>query len=277
MSALIWDDRPELDRPVIIAAFAGWNDAGDAATGAVRQFIDQWNAVPFADIDAEDFFDFTETRPMVRMENGTERRIDWPANTFYAGRINSRGRDVILLDGTEPQLKWRTFSEAILEVADTFDASRIITLGALLADVPHTRPSPAIASSSDTELLEQFSLMASRYEGPTGITGVINEAATSEGYSSVSIWASVPHYVSGTPSPKAMLALVQKTTEILDVPFNVDELISASAQYQEQVSEVVEDDEDMVSYVQSLEEATDIEDSAAEDLVQEAQRFLRDQ
>lgn len=278
MSALEWESHPELDRPVLVAAFAGWNDAGEAATTAVRYLASQWRAKGFASIDAEDFFDFTETRPMVRLEDGVTRSIEWPSNLFTAGTVPGRSRDVVFLHGTEPQLKWRTFTEAVLECARAIDASMVVTLGGLLADVPHTRAPHVTVNTTDAALMERLDLTPSHYEGPTGISGILHDACTKAGIESASLWVAVPHYVSQTPSPKAALALVERTAELLDVPVKTVDLEIASAAYEQQVTEVVEDDEDMVTYVMQLEESVDEEQVVnGDNLTAEVERFLRNQ
>ena len=210
---LVWTRRPELHRPVLIVAFEGWNDAGEAATTAARHLDTAWNGEPFATIDAENFYDFTSTRPHVRLD-GAERVIDWPTNEFSAGVIDGTNRHAVLLVGAEPQLRWKTFSRLVLEVAQTLQVEFVISLGALLADVPHSRPTRITGTSADPTIIERYALIASRYEGPTGIVGVLHDSFGSSGIASCSLWATVPHYLPSTTSPKAALALVERTTEI---------------------------------------------------------------
>ena len=261
----------------MIAAFEGWNDAGDAATSAVRWFGDRWEASPFADIDPEEFFDFTTTRPEVRIEDG-ERVVDWPSNQFLAGKLPGTDRDVVLLQGVEPQLRWRTFSDLVLEVAETFDASMVVTLGALLAEVPHSRPVNVVGTAYEPEVVQRLGLEQSRYEGPTGIVGVIHSRCRDRGRSSASLWAAVPTYVPGAPSPKATLALVAKTAELLDVEVITTDLEIASASYERQIDELVDDDDETRAYVSALEQRHDESASSGDPagLIEEVERFLRE-
>ena len=281
MESLRWSDRPELRRPILVAAFEGWNDAGDAASGAVRWFADRWDADPFAEIDAEDYFDFTSTRPEVRIEDG-ERVIDWPSNAFSHASIPGTERDVILLEGVEPHLRWRTFCDHVVEVARTHDVGLVVTLGALLAEVPHTRPVDVIGTAYDPAVVDRMGLTPSHYQGPTGIVGVLHAHCRRAGLDSVSMWASVPSYVPGAPSPKATLALVRATAELLGTPVVTTDLEIASASYERQLDELVDDDEDTASYVAALEARHD-EDLGSQlgpmpgDLVEEVERFLREQ
>ena len=276
MEHLRWTSRPALRRPVVIAAFEGWNDAGDAASTAARWLRDRWAPRQFAEIDPEEFFDFTSTRPQVRIEDGV-RRIDWPRNELYAGA--DAGRDVVVLLGNEPQLKWRTFCEEVVTVARELEAEMLITLGALLAEVPHTRPTSVMATGTDQSLTERFEMQPSQYEGPTGIVGALQDACRQAGVPTASLWAAVSAYVPGAPSPKAALALVERTAAVLDVPIVATDLEIASAAYERQVTEVVEDDEEMTDYLERLEQAYDEDDRVPSpaSLVEEVERFLRDQ
>jgi proteasome assembly chaperone (PAC2) family protein len=262
---------------VVIAAFEGWNDAGDAASSAVRWFGDRWDAIPFADIDPEEFFDFTSTRPEVRIEDG-QRVIDWPTNEFLAGTLPGSDRDVLLLQGVEPQLRWRTFCDLVLEVARTYDASMVVTLGALLAEVPHSRPVNVAGTAYDPSVVERLRLDQSRYEGPTGIVGVLHGRCRDAGMSSASIWATVPTYVPGAPSPKATLALVEKMSAMLDVGVVTTDLEIASASYERQINELVEDDDETRAYVAALEHRHDeaVANGEPGDLIEEVERFLRE-
>jgi len=277
MDALTWNQRPELHRPVLVAAFAGWNDAGDAATGAARWLASQWGARDLASIDPEEFFDFTATRPVVHLSQGSSRSVEWPVNHFSVARAPS-GRDVVFLHGIEPHLKWRTFCTLVLDVAREVGAEIVLTLGGLLADVPHTHPAPVTAHSTDPELLTRFNFRPSQYEGPTGVVGVLHHACLDAGIPSASLWVAVPHYVSQTASPKAMLALVRRTADVLDIPVDTTDLELASAAYERQVTDVVAADEEMAEYVAQL-EANDESDEldSADRLAAEAERFLRGQ
>lgn len=257
MELLSWDHRPVLRRPVLIAAFEGWNDAGDGASAASAYLARRWGAETFASIDAEEFFDFTATRPEVHLERGGLRAIEWPETRFASAPLGPSGRDVVFVRGAEPQLRWRTFTSLVVEVARTVGVELVVTLGALLAEVPHTRPVRVTGTAQDHALSARLGLLPSRYEGPTGIVGILHEAFAREGIPSASLWASVPAYVGQTPSPKAALALVSRVSELLGVNVPTVDLDVAAAAYERQVDEVVGADEDASAYVRSLEEAID--------------------
>ncbi len=261
----------------MVVAFEGWNDAGDAASSAVRWFADRWDATPFADIDPEVFYDFTSTRPEVRIEDDT-RVIDWPSNEFSATSLPGSGRDLVLLHGVEPQLRWRTFADIVLEVALSLDASMVVTLGALLAEVPHTRPVGVVGTAYDEGVVTRLGLAPSQYQGPTGIVGVLHDRCRTAGLESASLWATVPTYVPGAPSPKATLALVEKTAELLDEGVITTDLEIAAASYERQIDELVDDDEETQAYVAALEQRHDEQLSVPEpgELVEEVERFLRE-
>src|SRR5918997_438393 len=229
--------RPELRRPVLITAFRGWNDGGQGASLAAGFLARTWGAARFADIDPENFFDFQATRPHVSLVDGVTRQIDWPDNAFYHAAIPGTDRDALLMLGVEPNVRWRTFSELVTGLAVDLGVELVVTLGSLLADVPHTRPAPVTGSATDPELVERLGLEASRYEGPTGIVGVLHDACKSAGVPSVSFWAAVPHYVSLTPSPRAALALCERLAELLGTEIDSGELSEAVDGYVEQVSE----------------------------------------
>lgn len=284
-------------------AFEGWNDAGEAATTAARHLDTAWNGEPFATIDAENFYDFTSTRPHVRLD-GTERMIDWPTNEFSAGLIDGTNRHAVLLVGAEPQLRWKTFSRLVLGVAQTLEVELVISLGALLADVPHSRPTRITGTAADQALIERYALIASRYEGPTGIVGVLHDCFAAAGIASCSLWATVPHYLPSTTSPKAALALVERTTEILGVSVPTIDLQLGAVDYERQVNDVVDTDDEMRGFVRTLEESYDVGDDdddfddeddtddvdprivfmksdgnlpTGDDLASELERFLREQ
>jgi predicted ATP-grasp superfamily ATP-dependent carboligase len=280
MEHVVWTSRPRLRRPVLIAAFEGWNDAGEAATFAARYLADQWGARPFATIDPEDFYDFTSTRPQVRLDDGQQREIVWPSNELSACSVPGADLDVIVLLGSEPQLRWRTFCSQIVEVAQAHEVRLAVTLGALLAEVPHSRPVSVIGTAYDPELVRRLDLRQSTYEGPTGIVGVLHDALRQGGVPSASLWAAVPTYVPGAPSPKAALALIERTTELLAVPVQTTDLQIATAAYERQLDELVADDDDTAAYVAGLEQAADETPADAEPdparLIEEVERFLRD-
>src|SRR6266498_4844531 len=272
---------PELSRPVLIAAFRGWNDGAQAASLAAGYLAKTWGAERFADVDPEEFFDFQAARPHVSLEDGLTRRIDWPETAFYHARPDGSERDVVLLLGIEPNLRWRTFTELLIGLVRELGVELMITLGALLADVPHTRPAPVTGSASDEELVQRLGLSASRYEGPTGIVGVLHDACRRAQIPSASLWAAVPHYVSLTPSPRAAVALCERLGNLIGVEIDVDELEEAAESYEEQVSEAVASDEETASYVEELERRSDtIEEStdlpSGDALAAELTRFLRE-
>ena len=280
MDHLRWTAHPELHEPVVIAAFEGWNDAGDSATTAARYLADRWDAEVVADVDPEEFFDFTSTRPEVRLDDDGLREIVWPATEVLAASIPGAHGDALFVIGTEPQLRWRTYCQALTTLATSFDARLCITLGALLAEVPHTRPTPVVGTAYEPDAVSGIDLRPSSYEGPTGIVGVLHDAWRRAGLRCASLWATVPSYVPGAPSPKAALALVERTAAMLDTWIATTDLEIASASYERQVSELVDADEETASYVTSLEERHDAEPGAlpsAESIAEEVERFLRDQ
>jgi predicted ATP-grasp superfamily ATP-dependent carboligase len=273
-------ERPALERPILISAFRGWNDGGQGASLAAGYLARLWDAERVADVDPEEFFDFQSTRPHVKLVEGLTRQIDWPETAFYRARPEGFERDVVLLLGVEPNLRWRRFTRLVVDYASELSVELFVSLGSLLADVPHTRPSPVTGSASDPELVERLGLQASRYEGPTGIVGVLHDACREESVPSVSLWAAVPHYVSLTPSPRAALALCERLSSLLDVEIEVEELREAAEGYEEQVSRAVAADADTQAYVDDLEQRADeIDESdlpSGEALAAELTRFLRE-
>jgi proteasome assembly chaperone (PAC2) family protein len=278
-------DRPSaLERPVLIGAFRGWNDGGQAATLAAGYLARLWGATKFAEIDPELFVDFQATRPMVSLEEGRTRRIEWPENTFFRARIPDTNRDAILLIGVEPNYRWRTFSELVTDLASELGVELAVTLGALVADVPHTRPSPVTGAATDPQLVDELGLQLSRYEGPTGIVGVLLDSCRRAGIPSVSLWAAVPHYVQLAPSPPAAKALCERLAGVLAIDIDVGELDEAAEEYVDQVSQAVATDADTSSYVEELERRADslgwLEESgdlpSGDALAAEIARFLRD-
>src|SRR5918996_2939278 len=245
--------RPELRRPVLIAAFRGWNDGGQGASLAAGYLAKTWSAARFADIDAEGFFDFQATRPHVSLVEGLTRQIDWPDNAFFHAHVPGTDRDAVLLLGVEPNLRWRTFCGLVSGLASDLGVELVVTLGALLADVPHTRAAPVTGSASDPELIERLGLQASRYEGPTGIAGVLHDACRQAGLPSASLSAAVPHYVSLSPSPRAALALCTRLGGLIGTDIDTSELEEASESYSQQVTEAVAADPETAAYVEELE------------------------
>jgi proteasome assembly chaperone (PAC2) family protein len=281
VSELKVSSRPTLRRPVLVAAFRGWNDGGQGASLAGGYLAKQWQATRFAEIEPEGFYDFQATRPHVSLVEGVTRRLDWPENAFFHAEIPGTDRDAVVLLGVEPNLRWRTFSGLVLELAQELGVELLVTLGSLLADVPHTRPAPVTGAATDPALVEELGLEPSRYEGPTGIVGVVHDACRQATVPSVSLWAAVPHYVSLAPSPRAALALVRRLGELLRVDIDVAELEQASDEYSEQVSEAVSTDAETAAYVEELERRVDMLEAAddlpsGESLAAELTRFLRE-
>src|SRR3954465_7343491 len=309
MDHVRWSAEPTLHRPTIIAALTGWNDAGDAASNSVRHLIEAWSARPLAEIDPEEFTDFATVRPHVRLSAGMSRSIVWPTVGLWGA--SPPGGDVILILGPEPALRWRLFSEQIVGVATKFEASVLLTLGALLADVPHSRPVQLMGTATDQTMIDRFDLQRSRYEGPTGIVGVLHDAFGKVDLPSASLWAAVPAYASQVPSPKAALALVERASEMLGCPASTARLAAEAEEDAARVAAFVGDDDDLIGYVARLEsladsgqlgeddddedaEAADDDDEDDEDeddeataiddtrlnpdeLMAEVERFLRDQ
>ena len=274
-----WRNRPSLDHPVLVAAFEGWNDAGDAASGAVRYLIDRYEGEVVAEIDAEEFFDFTSTRPQAEIDDDGVRRIVWPTTKVYAATLPGDAGDALLLIGTEPQLRWRTFCEQVTGLARELDCRMVVVLGALVAEVPHSRPVPVVGTVSDPDLQSELGLQPSTYQGPTGVVGVLSAACREAGLPAASLWAAVPTYVPTAPSPKAVLALLERTAEVLGTWVPTTELEIASAAYERQVTELVEEDDETSEYVSQLEERHDAggdDSGVARSLVEEVERFLRD-
>jgi predicted ATP-grasp superfamily ATP-dependent carboligase len=284
MPPLVWDSRPDgLRAPALVCAFKGWNDAGDAASAAVQFVGASHSATRFAQIDPEDFYDFQATRPRIKLVEGLTRELTWPSVEIYEARIPRAPRDLVLLTGPEPSFRWRTFCKIIVELAEALGAQLVVTCGALLADVPHSRPVHITGLSSDEALAERHGLSGSSYEGPTGITGVLHQACAEAGLPSASLWASVPHYVAAAPNPKAALALVRKLEGLVGVTVDAMELEQAAEDYERQVSLAVQSDPDVQAFVERLERAADEEDDepdagdlpSGDVIARDFQRFLR--
>jgi predicted ATP-grasp superfamily ATP-dependent carboligase len=271
--------RPDLRSPVLICAFRGWNDGGQGATLAANFLVRSWNATSFADIDPENFFDFQVSRPQVSLVGGLTRQIEWPETSFLHAPIPGTERDSVILLGIEPNLRWRRFGDLVAGLAEEVGVELVVTLGSLLADVPHTRPSPVTGSASDQQLIEELGLERSRYEGPTGIVGVLHDAFYRRGIPAVSLWAAVPHYVSLAPSPRAALALCERLASLIGATIDTTELGDAADTYAEQVSQAVATDEETAAYVEELEQRTDAiaaQDVSGESLAAELTRYLRE-
>lgn len=277
MDHIQWQQHPELDDPVLVAAFSGWNDAGDAASTAVRYLVEHCEATLVATVDPEEFYDFTFSRPHIRAGDGDERTIEWSTVEIYAGTLPN-GRDVLFAVGPEPHLRWRTFSEELLKVLDSFEGTKVLLLGALVAEVPHSRPVQVAGNTDQTDDDDDWDLPTSTYEGPTGIVGVLAEASRkSPDKTTTSLWATVPPYVPSAPSPKAALALVEQTAAVLDMWLATTDLEIAAVAYENQVSELVAEDEETTDYVHELERRHDENaDQHGRVLVEEVERYLRD-
>jgi proteasome assembly chaperone (PAC2) family protein len=283
MQPLIWDRRPDgLRAPAMVCAFQGWNDAGDAASSAVSFLAGALNASRFARIDSEEFYDYQSNRPCVRFNEQKEREIVWPTVEVLAARAPRAPRDLVLVQGVEPSLRWRAFSSHLVELGEALGVQLVLSLGALLGDVPHTHPVTLTGHASDPALAERLGMQSSTYEGPTGIVGVLHGACIEAGLPSASLWAGVPHYVAAASNPKAALALVRRMEGLLGVSVDVSELEAAAADYERQVGLAVQSDPDIQAFVERLEQAAESEHGAAPEevpsgdiLAREFQRFLR--
>jgi predicted ATP-grasp superfamily ATP-dependent carboligase len=284
MPPLIWDRRPDgLRAPALVCAFKGWNDAAEAASTALKFVGSSLGAERFAAIDPDEYFDFQATRPKIRLIEGRTREVVWPEVEIYEARVPRAPRDLVLLAGAEPSMRWRGFCSLIVELSEALGVQMVVTLGALLADVPHTRPVTITGLASDERLVERLGLRSSSYEGPTGIVGVLHSSCAQSGLPSASLWAAVPHYVAAAPNPKAALALVRKLEGLVGVSVDASELEESSAEYERQVNLAVQSDPDVQAFVERLEQAA--EDSETEigpsqmpsgdTIAREFQRFLR--
>ena len=292
MSQLEIESIPSLRTPVLIAAFAGWNDAGQAATAAVRFLGERWEAVRFASIDAEEFFDFTSARPLIRLGAGLERELEWPANVFFYHVEPTQSRDAILLLGTEPHLKWLAFTDTVLQLARQCGAELVVTMGAFMGDAVHSRPVPLIGFANRTELsrrLADLGVSPSRYEGPTGIVGALHDACRRQAMASASLWAAAPQYLASTTNPKAALALLQCLNDFLELGIDLGEIRRAAARFEAQVEEALAANPELTAYLQQLEQRLDTagepeprtladgpELPPGEAVVEELEKFLRE-
>ncbi|MCQ3810299.1 MAG: PAC2 family protein [Acidimicrobiia bacterium] len=294
MTMITWVDDSPRKRPALVAAFTGWNDAGDAASGALAWLASRWDTTEVATLDPEPFYDFADTRPRLRLEDDGSRSLIWPSNDLLAATITAAEApdgaetELALLVGTEPQLKWRTFAQQIVDMAQRLDSPLVVTLGALLADIPHTRPTPIYGSSDDAEMASQLGLTPSSYEGPTGIVGVLHNACATAGLNTASLWAAVPGYASEIPSPKASLALVKRLGTLLDLSPDTSELEEMAAGYERHVSDLADQADETSEYISQLESAYDQEEAENGEIeemrstdptefVDQIEQFLRDQ
>ena len=269
---------PPLRDPVMVAAFEGWNDAGESASGAIAHLREVWDAQPAGEFDPEDYHDFQVTRPMVAIGEDGRRSITWPTTRLFWASPAGAKRDVILVSGIEPSMRWRQYTRELLGFADKLQVGTLVTLGALLADVPHTRPIPVTSTSDDEELMRRLALEPSRYEGATGIVGVVQDAAGAASLPCLSLWAAVPHYVGQSPSPKATLALLHRVEELLEVTIPLGELPDDSRAWENGVDQLAEEDSEIGDYVRQLEEAKDTADlpeATGEAIAREFERYLR--
>jgi proteasome assembly chaperone (PAC2) family protein len=281
MPPLRWERRPDgLRAPALVCAFKGWNDAGESASSALTFMGASLEAARFATIDPEDFLDFQATRPTVKLVDGLSRKIEWPEWEIYEARVPRAPRDLVLLTGPEPSMRWPTFARTVIELAEALGVQLVVQLGALLADVPHTRPVHVTGQASDAGLIERMDLQPPTYEGPTGIVGVLHAICADAGMPSASLWAAVPHYVAVVPNPKGALALLRRLETLVGVTVDASSLEEAAADYDRQVSRAVELDPDVQAFVERLEKAADEEEESpqlpsGDVIAREFQRFLR--
>ena len=285
MDNVTFMDHPKLNQPSFICAFRGWNDGGEAASIALRYLHERWNARVFAAIDPEEFYDFQVTRPTVRLEEGVSRVIEWPQAEFSVASV--QGRDVVLFGASEPNIRWRAYTKAVLAVAEELRSRMLVTLGAFLTDVPHSRPVPVVGSAVDEDTADRLGLARSQYEGPTGIVGVLHDAANRTGLSSVSLWAAVPHYLPAAPNPKAALALVERVRELIGLSVDTEPLTQAVGSWEQTVLGVLNESDELSEYVARLEAAVDegaerrrlAEEQvpSGESIAAELERFLEEQ
>jgi len=291
MPSFLYEDLPTgLRRPILILAFSGWNDAAESATGAAKFLCDRWSARKVAAIEPDELYNFAQQRPLIKFRPGsrTEREMTWPANEFFVSQESSLPRDVIVGIGVEPHLRWRAFADLILDLARRCEVTMAITLGALLAEVPHTRPVRLTGYASDMELRARLRITPTRYEGPTGIVGVLNNAFRDAGLATASVWANVPHYISSMANPHATMALLRRVLEFLDWTTDLEEFEEAARQFDAQLAEILKNNAKATRYVRELEarDRQTAEDEAPEpaaaedlpdpaDLIRELEQFLR--
>jgi predicted ATP-grasp superfamily ATP-dependent carboligase len=274
-----FDGLPVLRTPVAIAAFEGWNDAADASTAVIDHLEHAWQAKPVTALDPEEFYDFQVTRPILTLVDDA-RHIEWPTTRFASASPAGTDRDVVLIRGIEPSMRWRTFCDQLLEICHALEVSRIVLLGALLADVPHTRPLPVSGSAtgSGTEVTERLKLTPTRYEGPLGIVGVLHEACTRAELDAVSFWVHVPHYANNPPCPKATLTLLHRLEEVLDLPVPLVDLAEEAAEWEARVQTATEQDAELAEYVRELEERagdTQLHPLTGDEIASEFEKYLR--
>ena len=283
MEGVHWDHSPKLRRPALVCSFKGWNDAAESATAALSFVSSKWGAERLGAIDPEEFYDFQVTRPTVRMSEGQTREVEWPEVVIESASPEGAGRDVVFLSGAEPNLRWKGFSATVIAAARELGVELVISLGALLADVPHTRPVQVTGIAADPDLVQRLGFSQARYEGPTGIVGVLHDACARAGLLSASLWAPVPHYVATVPSPKATLALLRRLEDLLEVPIDTGELDEAAVEYERRLDEAVASEPEVRALVERLEQQVDDEDisfrnlPSGDSIAQEFERFLKEQ
>jgi hypothetical protein len=269
---------PTLRKPVLIAAFEGWNDAGSAASAAVEHLIDVWDAQEIAYFDPEDYYDFQVNRPLVQVTESQAREIEWPTTSISVATPAHLDRDFVIVRGIEPSMRWRTFCEELIGIIDDLEVELVVTLGALIAEVPHTRPIHILGSGSDSAISLRYGLQPSRYEGPTGIVGVLQNACMVAGIDALSLWAQVPHYVSQPPCPKASLALVNRLDDLLGVRIPIDDLQEEATAWELGVNQLSQEDNDVAQYVHGLEEqqdAAELPEASGDAIARDFERYLR--
>jgi proteasome assembly chaperone (PAC2) family protein len=283
MDGVNWDRTPKLRHPALVCSFKGWNDAAESATAALSFVSSKWGAERLGAIDPEEFYDFQVTRPNVRMIEGQTRAIEWPELVIESASPAGAGRDVVFLSGAEPNLRWKGFSATVIAAARELGVELVISLGALLADIPHTRPVQITGIAADPDLVQRLGFSQARYEGPTGIVGVLHDACARAGLLSASLWAPVPHYVATVPSPKATLALLRRLEDLLEVPIETEELDEAAVEYERRLDEAVASEPEVRALVERLEQQVDDQDisfrnlPSGDSIAQEFERFLKEQ
>ena len=276
---------PALRNPIMVMAFSGWNDAGEAATGAIDHLLGAWqneanDVVPelIADIESEEFYDFQVNRPHIFIDESLIRKISWPTTEIYGLTLPSFDRDLVVVKGVEPSLRWKSFTRELLDLADDLEVSLIVTLGSMLADVPHTRPIGVSGSGAHPELAQRLGVEVSRYEGPTGILGIIGDGCTRRGIDAVSLWAAIPHYASSSPSPKASLSLINSLEDFLDIEIPSADLPEAAEEWEKDVTDMATEDSDIAEYVKALEDSKDaaeLPDVSGDSIAKEFERYLK--
>ena len=271
-------ELPQLNSPVLIAAFEGWNDGANSATTTVRHLSDQWGGQLLATMDPESYYDFQVQRPIINIESKGVRSLTWPTTSVSVAHLANSSHDAVLVNGIEPSMRWPSFCSELLDLADSLGVQQVIVLGALLAATPHTRPVPITGFASDATLADRLGFETTTYEGPTGIVGVLQSQAQDAGFSAVSLWAQVPYYVAEPPCPKATLALLAMLEDLVDVSIDLGDLPDDARAWQRGAEELAADDPDVAEYVQQLEEvrdAADLPEASGEAIAREFQRYLR--